>query len=283
MAKKRSIPRRRRSRPARFRQDPTPWPGLVGAPFVLLCNLGVITADDNAKTDGPIPPKAVSTVQTLIRRRYEFPDLALDKERGVGLSLIGQFFHVDDYRELGMARLHRDYMLAILEGEAPPFLDLGDLQLRQSTVSDPQSMAQGKESGVAVWYKQRLLAFYFVGERDRIKRLAQEPPGEELLRHIVAVLAQALDLSEQLGIFIHPAFVPAARMLQVSRQNALEWAQAMEVSLAAGDLDSISVMAHRVLRTSSGSDRVSASVLPTSVEITVPRQRLEKEQLFACF
>ena len=240
MPRKRSRPRRRRARAARSRYDPTPWPDLVGAPFVLLCNLLVMTAEDNAKTDGPIPSDAIQTVQALIRQRYDFPDLALDEGRGVGLSLIGQFFHVDDYRELRVEQLHRDQVLAALQGEEP-MLDLEDHQLRQSKVSDPQSIAD-EEGGLALWYKQRLLAFYFVGERAQIERLTQEPPGDELLQNILVVLAQALDLSEKLGIFIHTAFVPAAKMPEVSRQNALEWAKMMKERLATGEVDSFSVV-----------------------------------------
>ena len=241
MTKRRSRPRRRRARAARSRYDPTPWPDLVGAPFVLLCNLVVMTAEDNAKTDGPIPPDAIETVQALIRQRYDFPDLALDEGQGVGLSMIGQFFHVDDYRELRMDRLHRSQILATLQGEKEePVFDLGDRQLRQSKVSDPQSIAE-RERGLGLWYKQRLLAFYFVGERAQIGRLTQEPPGDELLQNIPAVLAQALDLGEKLGFFIHPAFVPAANMPKVSRQNALEWARVLKEKLDTGELGAISV------------------------------------------
>jgi hypothetical protein len=48
---------RKRTLPARHPAcDATPWPGLVGAPFVLLLNLLVCTPEDNVKTDGPIPP-----------------------------------------------------------------------------------------------------------------------------------------------------------------------------------------------------------------------------------
>lgn len=241
MVKKRSHPRRRRAKAASSRYDPTPCPGLVGAPFVLLCNLLVMTAEDNAKTDGPIPPDAVQTVQTLVRRRYGFPDLDLEEGRGVGLSMIGQFFHVDDYQELRMARHHRDQVLAALQGrKEEAFLDLDDNLLRQSEMPDPQSIAEGKKA-LMLWYKQRLLAFYFVGERAQIKRLRREPPGDELLQNILAVLGQALDLGEKLGIFVHPAFVPAAKMPGVSRQNAMEWAKKLREMLAAGDVDEISV------------------------------------------
>ena len=240
MTKKRSRPKHRRARAVRSRYDPTPWPGLVGAPFVLLLNLVVMTAEDNAKTDGPIPSEAIQTVQALTRQRYDFPDLALDEGQGVGLSLIGQFFHVDDYWELRVDQLHRDQVLAALQGEEP-MLDLEDHQLRQSKVSDPQSIAE-EEGGLAFWYKQRLLAFYFVGERVQIERLTQEPPGDELLQNILAVLGQALDLSEKLGVFIHPAFVPAAKMPKVSRQNALEWAKVMKEKLATGEVDTFSIV-----------------------------------------
>jgi hypothetical protein len=242
MTKKRSRPRRRGTRAARSHYDPTPWPGLVGAPFVLLLNLVVITAEDNAKTDGPIPSDAIQTVQALIRQRYDFPDLALDEGQGVGLSMIGQFFHVDDYRELQMDQLHRSQILATLQGEKEePGLDLKDGDLRHSNLSDPQSLAEGHERALGLWYKQRLLAFYFVGERAQIGRLTQEPPGDELLQNILAVLEQALDLSEKLGIFVYPAFVPAAKMPRVSRQNAMEWARVLKEKLDTGELGAISV------------------------------------------
>jgi len=209
---------------------------------VLLLNLVVITAEDNAKTDGPIPSDALETVQALIRQRYDFPDLDLDEGQGVGLSLIGQFFHVDDYRELRMDQLHRGQILATLQGkQGEPVLDLEDGDLRQSLVSDPQSITEG-EKRLGLWYKQRLLAFYFVGERAQIKRLAQEPPGNELLQSILAVLEQALDLSEKLGLFIHPAFVPAAKMPKVSRQNALEWAKTLKEKMDSGELGDTSVI-----------------------------------------
>ena len=243
MTKKRSRPSHRRPRASRFRfrYDPTPWPGLVGAPFVLLFNLVVTSAEDNAKTDGQIPLEPVETVQALIRQRYDFPDLTLDEGRGVGLSLIGQFFHVDDYRELRVDRLQREHVLAILQGAEIPLFDLEDHQLRRSTVADPQSMAEGERS-LAIWYKQRLLAFYFVGECAQVERLVKEPPGEQLLRNILGVVAQALGLSKQLGVLIHPAFVPVAKMPEVSIQNALEWADVMKDALKTGQVGAISVV-----------------------------------------
>lgn len=241
MTKKRSRPSHRRSWASQSRYDPTPWPGLVGAPFVLLFNLVVTSAEDNAKTDGQIPLEPVETVQALIRQRYDFPDLTLDEGRGVGLSLIGQFFHVDDYRELRVDRLQREHVLAILQGAEIPLFDLEDHQLRRSKVADPQSMAEGERS-LAIWYKQRLLAFYFVGECAQIERLVKEPPGEELLRNILGVVAQALGLSKQLGVLIHPAFVPVAKMPEVSIQNALEWADVMKDALKTGQVGAISIV-----------------------------------------
>ncbi|MCK4316999.1 MAG: hypothetical protein KAX24_14620, partial [Anaerolineae bacterium] len=74
MTKKHSRHRHRRPRASQSRYDPTPWPDLVGAPFVLLFNLVVTSAEDNAKTDGQIPLEPVETVQALIRQRYDFPD-----------------------------------------------------------------------------------------------------------------------------------------------------------------------------------------------------------------
>ena len=241
MTKQRSRHRHRRPGAAQSRYDPTPWPGLVGAPFVLLFNLVVTSAEDNAKTDGQIPLEPVETVQALIRQRYDFPDLVLDEGRGVALSLIGQFFHVDDYRELRVGRLQREHVLAILQGADIPLFDLEDHQLRRSNVADPQSMAE-EEGSRAFWYKQRLLAFYFVGERAQVERLVKEPPGEGLLRNIMGVVAQALGLSKQLGVLVHPAFVPAAKMPEVSIQDALEWADVMKDALKTGQVEAISVV-----------------------------------------
>jgi len=238
---------RKRTRPARCPPCvATPWPGLVGAPFALLLNLLVCTQEDNVKTDGPIPPDAIGAIQALIRQRYNFPDLMLDQEKGVAISLIGQFFHVDDYRELSIAHQHRDRLLAglkdLAKGAEPRPFDMEGGPLRQSKVVDPQSLVAGQEQRFAFWYKQRLLAFYFVGERAQIERLTREPPGESLLDHIVAVLVQALGLSEQMAVFIHPELVPAARMPEVSLQNAMEWAQAMKERLDAGKIGALAVV-----------------------------------------
>jgi len=222
-----------------------PWSGIVGAPFVLLCNLLVTTAEDNAKADGFISLDAVETIQALVRHRYDFPDLALDEGRGVALSLIGQFFHVDDYGELRIDRRQRDHVLALLQNKGDDggkaLFDLQDRQLCQSTISDPQTMVE-QEGGFAAWYKQRLFAFYFVGERAQIERLTQEPPGDELLQRTLGVLGESLDLSEQLAAFIHPAFIPAAKMPEVSRQNAMEWAEMVKKRLEDGKLGAISVV-----------------------------------------
>lgn len=234
---------RKRTRPV---CDATPWPGLAGAPFVLLLNLLVCTQEDNVKTDGPIPPDAIDAIQALIRQRYDFPDLMLNQEKGVAISLIGQFFHVDDYRELSIASQQRDYVLAALkaqrEGVEPHPFDLGERGLRQSKVVDPQSLVAGQEQRFAFWYKQRLLAFYFVGERAQIERLTREPPGENLLDHIAAVLVQTLGLSEQLIVSIHPKLVPAARMPEVALHDAMEWARTMKKGLDAGKIGRLTVI-----------------------------------------
>jgi|GEM_PF-5578313 len=232
---------RKRTRPL---CDATPWPGLAGAPFVLLLNLLVCTQEDNVKTDGPIPPDAVGAIQALIRQRYDFPDLMLDQEKGVAISLIGQFFHVDDYRELNIAGQHRDQLLAVLKdldkGAEPRPFDLEGGPLRQSKVVDPQSLSA--KPGFTYLYKQRLLAFYFVGERAQIERLTREPPGENLLDHIAAVLVQALGLSEQLIVSIHPKLVPAARMPEVALHDAMEWARIMKKGLDAGKIGRLTVI-----------------------------------------
>jgi hypothetical protein len=106
---------RKRARPARSMgyYRPTPIPGLVLYPTVLLLNLIVRTAEDNDKTDGIIPAETVDVVTALIRNTYDFPDLDLAQGKGVAISFIGQFFHPDDYEEHRIAEMHRRGFLSI--------------------------------------------------------------------------------------------------------------------------------------------------------------------------
>lgn len=242
MTKRHSHTKRRCRRKRPFRHDPNPWPGLVGAPFALLLNLLVTTEEHNVKTDDHIPPEAMDTAQALIRCHYGFPDLDVDAEKGVGLSMIGGFSHVADCRELRIDRLHHKQVMASLRKRTPQPVDLDESQLRTSNVTDPQSLTEGKEEALAFWYKQRLLAFYFVGERDQIERLTEEPPEEELIWNTLEVVLHTLNPSEDLGVYLHPAFIPASNMSEVSPQNAMEWTETMKEAMDSGQVGSLSVI-----------------------------------------
>ena len=119
---------------------PTPIPGLLLHPTILLLNLIVRTAEDNTKTDGRIPPETVDVVTAIIRDAYDFPDLDLAQGKGVLLSCIGQFFHV----------------------------------------ADPEALAQGREKTLALWYKQRFLSLCFVGEKTQLDKLRGNVSAELL-------------------------------------------------------------------------------------------------------
>jgi hypothetical protein len=97
---------RKRARPARARDyyQPTPIPGLLLYPTVLLLNLIVRTAEDNGKTDGRIPAETVDVVTALIRNTYDSPDLDLARGKGVVMSFIGQFFHPTTTKSIASPR-----------------------------------------------------------------------------------------------------------------------------------------------------------------------------------
>jgi hypothetical protein len=76
-----------------------PVPGLLIYPTVLLLNVVVTTPEDDAKTDGLIPLETVDKATALIRHACDLPDLDRERGQGVVISLMGQFFHPDDYFE----------------------------------------------------------------------------------------------------------------------------------------------------------------------------------------
>ena len=203
----------------------TPIPGLFLYPTVLLLNLIVSNADDNAKTDGIIPLETVDVVTALIRNRYDFPDLDLAQGKGVLISLIGQFFHPDDYEEHAVGEVHIQSLFDVLQGDlAPRPLDLPEL--RTSTVADPGTLAQGREKTLAFWYKQRFLSACFVGERAQLDKLRGDIPIE-LLNQILGAIWEGVGISKDAYVTPQPSFVPVSRLRKVSQQNAVEWADQM--------------------------------------------------------
>ena len=224
---------RRRKKSARRPSDyhPTPIPGLVLHPTVLLLNLIVRTADDNVKTDGEIPLETVDVVTSLIRHTYDFPDLDLAQDKGVAISFVNQFFHPDDYTEHRVARVHSQGLLNVLQGTLEP-QPLLVPELRTSNVRDPGKLAGRRKRALAFWYKQRFLSICFVGEEARLDKLRGATPlrGDipvDLLNQILGVIWQGVGLSQETHVIPHPAFVPAALVRKVSRQNAIEWAEQM--------------------------------------------------------
>ena len=131
---------RKRARPvhprSRNRYRPTPTPGLVLHPTVLLLNLVTRTTDDNTKTDGRIPPEPVDVVTAIIRDMYDFPDLNLAQGKGVVISFVDQFFHPDDYEEHHIAEIHGQGVIDALQGDLLP-QPLRVSGLRTSNVADP--------------------------------------------------------------------------------------------------------------------------------------------------
>jgi hypothetical protein len=221
------MPRRRRKsarRPSDY--HPTPIPGLVLHPTILLLNLIVRTADDNTKTDGKIPLETVDVVTSLIRHTYDFPDLDLARGKGVAISFVNQFFHPDDYTEHRVARVHSQGLLNVLQGTLEP-QPLLVPELRTSNVRDPGKLAGRRKRVLAFWYKQRFLSICFVGEEAQLDRLRGDTPAE-LLNQILGTIWQGVGLSQEAHVIPHPAFVPAALVRKVSRQNAIEWAEQMK-------------------------------------------------------
>lgn len=219
---------RKRARPARARghYQPTPIARLVLYPTVLLLNLIVRTAEDNAKTDGRIPAETVDVVTALIRNTYDFPDVDLARGRGVVISLIGQLFHPDDYEEHRIAEMHRRGLLDSLQGDLGP-QPLGVPKLRTSKVRDPEVLSQGREKTLAVWYKQRFLSICFAGEKAQLNKLRGDVPAE-LLKQMLGVIWQGVDISQEAFVVPYPSFVPVPRLSKVSQQSAVEWAEQMK-------------------------------------------------------
>ena len=218
---------RRRKKSARRPSDyhPTPIPGLVLHPTVLLLNLIVRTADDNVKTDGEIPLETADVVTSLIRHTYDFPDLDLAQGKGVAISFVNQFFHPDDYTEHRVARVHSQGLLNVLQGTLEP-QPLLVPELRTSNVRDPGKLAGRRKRALAFWTKQRFLSICFVGEEAQLDKLRGDTPVD-LLNQILGVIWQGVGLSQETHVIPHPAFVPAALVRKVSRQNAIEWAEQM--------------------------------------------------------
>jgi hypothetical protein len=215
----------RSSRP-RDHYQPTPIPGLVLYPTVLLLNLIVRTAEDNGKTDGIIPAETVDVVTALIRDTYDFPDLDLARGKGVVISFIGQFFHPDDYKEHRIAEMHRRGLLDSLQGDLGP-QPLKVPRLRTSKVRDPEALSQGREKTLAIWYKQRFLSICFAGEKVQLDGLQGAIPAE-LLNQMLRVIWQGVGISQEAFVIPYPSFVPIPRLSKVSRRSAIEWAEQME-------------------------------------------------------
>jgi len=208
------MPKRIRKRPRsgrpRDHYQPTPIAGLVLYPTVLLLNLIVRSAEDNAKTDGRIPAETVDVVTALIRNTYNFPDLDLVQGKGVVISFVGQFFHPDDYEEHRIAEMHRRGLLDSLQGDLGP-QPLKVPKLRTSNVRDPDALSQGREKTLAIWYKQRFFSICFAGEKAQLDRLRGAIPAE-LLKQMLGVIWQGMDISQEAFVLPYPSFVPVPRL-----------------------------------------------------------------------
>jgi len=234
----------RRSKQARATHEshyrPTPIPGLSLYPSVLLLNLIVRTAENNAKTDGIISAETVDMTTALIRKAYDFPDLDVGKGTGMAISLIGQFFHPDDYAERRIADVHSRELLDALQGDLQP-RPLVAPDLRASKLPDPSSLSQEQPKTLALYYKQRFLSICFVGEKAQLDRLQANLPGE-LLNHILGTLWEGVGISTDTFVAAHPAFVPALRIRKVSQHNALEWAKQMSQLIKEGKMGGLTVI-----------------------------------------
>ena len=217
------IQKHARSASPRDYYQPTPLPGLLLYPTVLLLNLIVRTAEDNGKTDGRIPAETVDVVTALIRNTYGFPDLDLARGKGVVISFVGQFFHPDDYEEHRIAEMHRRGLLDSLQGDLGP-QPLKVPRLRTSKVQDPDTLSQGREKTLAIWYKQRFFSICFAGEKAQLDRLRGDVPAE-LLNQMLGVIWQGMGISQEAFVIPYPSFVPVPRLSKVSRRSALEWAE----------------------------------------------------------
>jgi hypothetical protein len=122
--------------------------------------------------------------------------------------------------------VHSQGLLNVLQGilEPQPLLVP---ELRTSNVRDPGKLAGRRKRALALWYKQRFLSICFVGEEAQLNKLRGYTPAE-LLNQILRAIWQGLGLSQEAHVIPHPAFVPAALVRKVSRQNAIEWAEQMQ-------------------------------------------------------
>jgi hypothetical protein len=228
--------RRRRTRPA-GRYRPTPVRGLFLHPTVLLLNLVVVTFEDDAKTDGLIPPETVNKVTALIRQTYDFPDLDRDQGRGVAISFIGQFFNPDDYLEHRIAQTHSEAVLHALQGDLQP-QTVEAPRLRTSKMTEFTRLAPEGKKTLPLYYKQRFLSFCFAGPETELDRLRDEVP-DELLGYVVGTLWQDLSISDEAFVMPHPAFVPVSRLRRVSQQNAVQWAEQMGQLIEQGKVNAV--------------------------------------------
>ena len=135
------------------------------------------------------------------------------------------------YIEHRVARVHSQGLLNVLQGTLEP-QPLLVPKLRTSNVRDPGKLAGRRKRALAFWYKQRFLSICFVGEEARLDKLRGATPlrGDipvDLLNQILGVIWQGVGLSQEAHVIPHPAFVPAALVRKVSRQNAIEWAEQM--------------------------------------------------------
>lgn len=218
---------KRRKRPTRpkGRYRPSAIPGLGLYPTILLLNLMVRTPEDHAKTDGPILRETVDIITALIRHTYDLADLDRERGRGAAISLIGQFFHPDDYTEHRIAEIHVQTLRSALEGNRkPPTLPRLDLRTLEADV--PPILAQGDKQTLTVYYKQRFLSICFAGQGAELDKLRGNVPSG-LWERILGTLWHALDISDEVFVLPHPTFVPVARVHQVAQRNARQWARQM--------------------------------------------------------
>ena len=232
--------RRKRHVRSKHRYQPTSIPGLFLHPTVLLLNLAVITSEDDAKTDGPIPLETVNKVTGLIRQAYDFPDLDRDQGKGVAVSFVGQFFNPDDYLEHRMAQTHSEAVLRALQGDLQPKM-VEAPELRSSKMSEFTRLAPEGKRALPLYYKQRFLSFCFAGPQTELDRLRDEAP-DELLGYVVGTLRQDLSISDRTFVMPHPAFVPVSRLRKVSQQNAVQWAEQMVQLIEQGKVNGLTVL-----------------------------------------
>jgi hypothetical protein len=192
-------------------------------PTVLLWNILVLGQEDNARTDGEIPPAAVEEAMAIIRHAYSLPDFDRPSAQGVAISLIGQFFHPDDYREQRVAQVHARTLLHALQGddEMPPLVFD---HLRTDDQPSPARLTQAGSGARSLYYKQRFLSFCFAGRRAELEGLRQDIPGQSLAA-LLNTIAHAADIGDEARALSHPSFVPVADLQRVSEQNAVQWAR----------------------------------------------------------